>query len=111
MYLHVSISPAPPGLSEHYSAPVFQRQPLHHAVMQGHMRPMKLCITVLTTALQPYFGAKMLHFAFGPVNTRNWGHRGSVACRHDGLEKRDNEYGTSATLDTAVVFLRHPVHQ
>ena len=26
MYLHVNIPPAPPGLSKHYSAPVFQRQ-------------------------------------------------------------------------------------
>jgi len=28
IYLHVNISPAPPGLSEHYSAPVFQRHPV-----------------------------------------------------------------------------------
>ena len=75
------------------------------------MRPMKLCIAVLTTALHICVGANTLHLAFGPVNTRNWGHGGSVACQHAGLEKRDNEYGTSATLDTAVVFLRHPVHQ
>jgi len=33
--MHVSIHPAPPGLSEHYSAPVLQWQPLYHAVMQS----------------------------------------------------------------------------
>jgi len=35
MYLHVSILPAQPGLSEHYSAPVLQWQSLHRAAMQS----------------------------------------------------------------------------
>jgi len=35
MYLHVSVLPARPGLSEHYSAPVLQRQSLHCAAMQS----------------------------------------------------------------------------
>jgi len=35
IYLHVSIPPAPPDLSEHYSAPVLQRQCLHRAATQS----------------------------------------------------------------------------
>ena len=34
MYLHVSIPPASPGLSENYSAPDSQQQPRHHAAME-----------------------------------------------------------------------------
>ena len=33
VYLHVSIPPATPVLSEHYRAPVFQQQPPHRAAM------------------------------------------------------------------------------
>jgi len=32
VYLHASISPATPGLPDHYHAPVLQRQSAHRAV-------------------------------------------------------------------------------
>jgi len=36
VYLHVSISPTTPVLSEHCRAPVLQQQPPHRAAMWGH---------------------------------------------------------------------------
>jgi len=35
VYLHVSIPPGTPGLSEHYCAPVLPQQPLHRAAMHA----------------------------------------------------------------------------